>query len=133
MSSNKKIMIILYSVYGHVETLAKAILEGISLVDWVKAEIKRVPETENIIHYDEFPVLTYDKFETMENYDGFLFGMSTRDGMMPAPMKAFWDLTGGKWYKGSLCGKAAGSSFPVLYTVRSQLLLPALHTWLTME
>ena len=72
-------MIILYSVNDHVEILAKAILEGISLVDGVKAEIWRVPEMEKIIYPEEFPVLTYDKLETMENYDGFLFGISKRD------------------------------------------------------
>jgi multimeric flavodoxin WrbA len=44
----------------------------------------------------------------LPNYDGFLFGIPTRFGMMPAQMKAVFDATGGLWQKGSLIGKPAG-------------------------
>ena len=37
--------------------------------------------------------------------DGYVFGIPTRHGTMPAQMKTFWDATGGHWAKGSLVGK----------------------------
>jgi len=47
----------------------------------------------------------------IEEADGFLFGISTRFGVMPSQLKAFWDGTGGLWAKGKLVGKPAGLFF----------------------
>ena len=38
-----------------------------------------------------YPVLSDPK--TLEQYDGFLFGIPTRYGNYPAQFKAFWDKT----------------------------------------
>ncbi|GAB4818616.1 hypothetical protein N2152v2_005662 [Parachlorella kessleri] len=55
--------------------------------------------------WPEIPVMEPNK---LPEYDGFLFGIPTRFGMMPAQMKALFDATGGLWVKGSLVGKPAG-------------------------
>merc|ERR1711939_961779 len=47
--------------------------------------------------------------ETLEKYDGFLFGIPTRYGNWPAQFKAFWDKTGGQWQTGAFWGKYAGA------------------------
>lgn len=41
-------------------------------------------------------------------YDGFLLGIPTRYGNMPAQWKTFWDKTGGIWMSGGYAGKYAG-------------------------
>jgi NAD(P)H dehydrogenase (quinone) len=116
-TKTKRILILYYSTYGHVETLAKSILEGVNSVEGVKGELWRVPETlsEEVLKKlhapaknQEVPELTYDKLSEIEAADGILFGTPTRFGMMAAQMKAFWDSTGGLWQKGSLVGKPAG-------------------------
>lgn len=45
---------------------------------------------------------------TLEQYDGFLFGIPTRYGTFPAQWRQFWDKTGKQWMKGSYWGKFAG-------------------------
>lgn len=113
----KRVLIVFYSTYGHVETLAKSILEGVNSIEGVKGELWRVPETlnEEVLKKlqappktSEIPEMTYDKLSELEAADGILFGTPTRFGMMAAQMKAFWDSTGGLWQKGSLVGKPAG-------------------------
>lgn len=120
MKNNKKIMIIYYSMHGHTYTLAKEILKGITQVEGIIGELWRVPETlsedvlkkMNVRHQDEeVPILTFDKMEEMTTADGFLFGMPTRYGMMPAQMKAMWDATGQYWVNGQFVGKPAGFFF----------------------
>jgi len=46
----------------------------------------------------------------LPKYDGFMFGMPTRFGMMASQMKAFFDGTGSLWQKGALAGKL-GATF----------------------
>ncbi|CDF90148.1 ZYBA0S06-01772g1_1 [Zygosaccharomyces bailii CLIB 213] len=108
-----KIAIITYSLYGHIDTMAEAVKRGVESAGG-KAVIFRVEETlpdEALVkmHAPEknpdFPVATP---ETLVDYDGFLFGIPTRFGALPAQWSAFWDQTGGLWTKGSLSGKVAG-------------------------
>ncbi len=116
----KKVMIIYYSTYGHVEALAKQIAEGVNSVEGVKAELWRVPETlpDEVLSKmhapkksDDVPTLTYDQISLMKEADGFLFGTPTRFGMMAAQLKCFFDSTGGLWFEGGLVGKPAGLFF----------------------
>jgi NAD(P)H dehydrogenase (quinone) len=46
--------------------------------------------------------------ETLAQLDGFLLGIPTRYGNMPAQLRAFWDATGQLWQTGQLSGKYAG-------------------------
>lgn len=56
----------------------------------------------------DVPVITVDD---LKEADGFLFGIPTRFGTMPAQIKSFLDATGGLWANGTLAGKFAGTFF----------------------
>jgi NAD(P)H dehydrogenase (quinone) len=109
-----KILVLYYSSYGHIETMAKAVAEGAREAG-AEVDIKRVPELvpEEVArqsHYkldQEAPLANVDE---LAGYDAIFVGLSTRYGMMPAQMKNFWDQTGGLWVKGALVGKV-GSVF----------------------
>lgn len=110
-----KILVLYYSSYGHVETMAKAVAEGAGSVPGASVTVKRVPETIPAdaakaagIKLDQAaPVATIDE---LANYDAIIFGTPTRFGNMAGQMRNFLDQTGGLWMKGSLVGKI-GSVF----------------------
>jgi NAD(P)H dehydrogenase (quinone) len=110
-----KILVLYYSMYGHVETLAAAIAEGARSVDDVEVTVKRVPETmppEVAKQYgakldQNAPVASSKE---LGDYDAIIFGTPTRFGNMAAQMRNFLDQTGGLWVKGALVGKV-GSVF----------------------
>ncbi len=110
-----KVLVLYYSGYGHVETLAQAIGEGAGGVDGVEVTIKRVPELvpEEVAKNSGMklnqaaPIATPDE---LGDYDAILFGTPTRFGNMASQMRNFLDQTGGLWMKGSLIGKV-GSVF----------------------
>jgi NAD(P)H dehydrogenase (quinone) len=109
-----KVLIVYYSSYGHIETMAQAVAEGAREAG-AHVDIRRVPELvpEEIAVKSgyklnqEAPVATVDE---LANYDAVILGLSTRYGMMSAQMKNFWDQTGGLWMRGALVGKV-GSVF----------------------
>jgi len=108
-----KILILYYSSYGHVETMAGAVAEGVR-ASGAEAVIKRVPETAPAevaaaAHFktdQAAPVCTVDE---LADYDGIIFGVPTRYGRMPSQMAAFLDQTGGLWARGALHGKVGGA------------------------
>jgi NAD(P)H dehydrogenase (quinone) len=108
-----KILVLYYSMYGHIDTLAKAVAEGAAAVDGVEVTVKHVPEH---IPAEALKAMgasgTYDTEEASPNelgdYDGILFGTPTRFGNMAGQMRNFLDQTGGLWMKGALIGKPAG-------------------------
>ncbi|CAJ1427354.1 unnamed protein product [Effrenium voratum] len=53
--------------------------------------------------------LDLDFIKKLPEYDGLMFGMPTRFGMMPAQMKACFDATGQLWQSGALAGKLAAT------------------------
>jgi NAD(P)H dehydrogenase (quinone) len=109
-----RVLILYYSSYGHIETMAKAVAEGARSAG-AEVDIKRVPELvpEELARKSgykldqEAPVATVDD---LTHYDAIILGLSTRYGMMPSQMKNFWDQTGGLWVKGALLNKV-GSVF----------------------
>lgn len=110
-----KILVLYYSMYGHVEALAGAIAEGARSVSDVEVIVKRVPE----IMSDEVAKKYGAKLDQaapvaspkeLGEYDAIIFGSPTRFGNMAAQMRNFLDQTGGLWMKGGLVGKA-GSVF----------------------
>ena len=110
-----KILVLYYSTYGHVETLAHAVAEGARSVGGVEVTLKRVPETmppEVAKQYgaklDQAAPVADPK--ELGDYDAVVFGTPTRFGNMAAQMRSFLDQTGGLWMKGALVGKA-GSVF----------------------
>ena len=110
-----KILVLYYSMYGHIETMAKAIAEGARSVDGIEVVIKRVPDTmppEVAKKYgakleQEAPIASPDE---LDKYDAIIFGTPTRFGNMSGQMRNFLDQTGSLWLKGSLIGKV-GSVF----------------------
>lgn len=110
-----KILVLYYSSYGHVETLAQSIAEGARSVDGVEVIVKRVPETmpeeaarKAGVKLDQAAPVASPK--ELGDYDAILFGSPTRFGNMTAQMRNFLDQTGGLWVQGALVGKV-GSVF----------------------
>jgi len=109
-----KVLVLYYSSYGHIETMAGAVAEGVRAAG-AQAVVKRVPELvpdevarKSGIKLDQAaPVATVDE---LPDYDAIVFGTPTRFGNMTAQMRNFLDQTGGLWAKGALIGKV-GSVF----------------------
>jgi NAD(P)H dehydrogenase (quinone) len=109
-----KVLVLYYSSYGHVETLAGAIAEGARSAG-AEVAVKRVPELmpreiaeKAGVKLDQpAPIATVDE---LPQYDAIIFGTPTRFGNMSAQMRNFLDQTGGHWMKGALIGKV-GSVF----------------------
>lgn len=112
-----RILILYYSAYGHIETMARAVAEGVASVEGCSADVKRVPELvpEEIAikagmkleHQHEAPAASP---VDLANYDAIIVGTPTRFGNMAAQMRNFWDQTGSLWGQGALIGKV-GSVF----------------------
>lgn len=110
-----KILVLYYSMYGHIETMAKAIAEGANSVQGVDVSIKRVPELmpEDAARKAGAKLDQPASIATVEelpDYDAIIFGTPTRFGNMCAQMRNFLDRTGGLWAGGKLVGKV-GSVF----------------------
>ena len=110
-----RILVLYYSMYGHVETMASAIAEGARSVNGADVTIKRVPETlspesakRNGVKLDQAAPVA--KPSELTDYDAIIFGTPTRFGNMCGQMRQFLDATGQLWAKGALVGKV-GSVF----------------------
>lgn len=110
-----KLLVLYYSMYGHVEIMAGAIAEGARSVGGVDVVVKRVPETieegrarEIGVKLDQVAPIA-DPAE-LGDYDGIIFGSPTRFGNMAGQMRNFLDRTVQLWLKGALVGKP-GSVF----------------------
>lgn len=109
-----RIFIVFYSMYGHVEALAKKMKEGIDGIEGVEGSLFRVPEilSPQVLEQmhappkdESIPVISATELPTA---DGLVFGFPTRYGSMAAQMKAFFDSTGQLWKEQKLAGKPAG-------------------------
>jgi NAD(P)H dehydrogenase (quinone) len=110
-----KILVLYYSAYGHIETMAQAVAEGARSVEGVEVDIKRVPElvpdeTAKAAHYKMDQAAPIATVEDLAAYDAFIIGTGTRYGRMSSQMANFLDQTGGLWFRGALNGKV-GSAF----------------------
>ena len=110
-----KVLVVYYSMYGHIETMARAVAAGAREVAGVEVTVKRVadlmpPEVaaKAGAKLDQ-PAPLADPKE-LADYDAIIVGTPTRFGNMAAQMRNFWDQTGGLWANGALIGKA-GSVF----------------------
>jgi NAD(P)H dehydrogenase (quinone) len=109
-----KVLVLYYSSYGHIETMAKAVAEGASATG-AEVDIKRVPELvpEEVArnsHYKLDQPAPIAKPNDLVEYDAIIVGTGTRYGRMTSQMANFWDQTGGLWVKGALVGKV-GAAF----------------------
>ena len=112
------VLVVFYSAYGHVHTMANAVVEGAKSAG-AEVRLRRVAELEDARKamsaqppyvaaqekQKDIPVATHDDLRWA---DGICWGVPTRYGVMPSQMKQFIDTTGGLWAKGELEDKAAG-------------------------
>src|SRR5690554_4821089 len=107
-----KILVLYYSMYGHIETMANTVAEGARGVDGVEVTLKRIPETMNAEAFkaaggkvdQAAPEATPTE---LADYDAILLGTPTRFGNMSGQVRTFFDQTGGLWAKNALAGKVA--------------------------
>lgn len=109
-----KVLVLYYSSYGHIETMAHAIAEGARSAG-ATVDVKRVPETvpEDVARGAHFkleqdaPIATVAE---LADYDAIIVGTGTRFGRMSSQLAAFLDQAGGLWARGALNGKV-GAAF----------------------
>lgn len=114
-----KVLIVYYSMYGHVHRMAEAVAEGAKEIKGSEVEMRRVPETlpEAVLSqmgaleaqksFSQIPLCTV---EELASGDAIVFGTPTRFGNMCGQMRQFLDATGQLWARGALVGKV-GSVF----------------------
>jgi NAD(P)H dehydrogenase (quinone) len=114
-----KVLIVYYSMYGHIHRMADAVAEGALEVGGAEVELRRVPETlsQEILTkmgavdaqkaMSHVPICTVDELKFA---DAIIFGTPTRFGNMCGQMRQFLDAMGELWAKGALVGKV-GSVF----------------------
>jgi NAD(P)H dehydrogenase (quinone) len=114
-----KILVVYYSMYGHVLQLAQAVATGASSVPGAEVVLRRVadlpfnqPKLQESQHAQatlemqkDIPIVT---LEDLQRADGILFGTPTRFGNMCSQLKALFDQLAGLWLQGELEGKPAG-------------------------
>lgn len=115
-----KILVVYYSLYGHVRQLAQAVVEGVLSVSGVEPVLRRVQEFDDVERevipkskhaleiweqHKQVPVCSLDDLKAA---DGILFGTPTRFGNMTAQMKRLFDSAAPLWLEGALEGKPAG-------------------------
>ena len=130
-----KVLVLYHSMYGHIETMANAVAEGVRGAG-AEAVVKRVPELMSPEAFAKAGGKTdqaapvADPHELAE-YDAIIVGSPTRYGRLTSQMAQFWDQTGGLWAKGALIGKV-GSAFTSTATQHGgqETTLMGLHTML---
>jgi NAD(P)H dehydrogenase (quinone) len=110
-----KVLILYYSMYGHIETMAHAIADGAREVAGASVSVKRVPELMDEASARQAGAKLDQSAQVatvaeLPEYDAIIFGTPTRFGNMAAQMRNFLDQTGGLWMSGALVGKL-GSVF----------------------
>lgn len=108
-----KVLVLYYSAYGHIETMAGAVAEGARAAG-ATVDIKRVPElvpqeVAEASHYKLDQAAPIAKVEELADYDAIIVGVGTRFGRMASQMANFLDQAGGLWAKGALNGKVGGA------------------------
>lgn len=109
-----KVLILYYSSYGHLATMAEAIADGARAAG-AEVTIRRVPETVPAevaagagFRADERHAVATTA--ELPDYDAIIVGSPTRFGRIAGQVAAFWDAAGGLWAKGALNGKV-GAAF----------------------
>jgi NAD(P)H dehydrogenase (quinone) len=113
------VLVVYYSMYGHIHRMAHAVAEGVESVDGARAQLRRVPETLPDDVLQKMGALEAQKrladvaiaaVDDLGKADAIVFGTPTRFGNMCGQMRQFLDATGGLWMSGALVGKV-GSVF----------------------
>ncbi len=130
-----RVLVLYYSMYGHVETMANAVAEGVREAG-AEAVVKRVAELAprevlEKAHAKLDQAAPEASPQELDQYDAVIVGCPTRYGRMAAQMAQFWDQTGGLWARGALIGKV-GSAFTSTASQHGgqETTLMAIHTML---
>ena len=114
-----KVLVVFYSMYGHIARMAEAVAEGAREVKGADVVLRRVPETlpQEVLEkmgaaeaQKTLPPVPVCTVEELADADAIIFGTPTRFGNMCGQMRQFLDSTGQLWMKGALVGKV-GSVF----------------------
>jgi NAD(P)H dehydrogenase (quinone) len=114
-----KVLVVYYSMYGHIYRMAQAVAEGAKEVPGTDVTLRRVPETLSDEILGKMGALDAQKamahipvcrVDELPESDAIIFGTPTRFGNMCGQMRQFLDATGQLWAKGALVGKV-GSVF----------------------
>lgn len=109
-----KVLIVYYSMYGHIYRMVQAAAEGVASVEGAEAVLRRVPETLSQEILEKMGALEAQKeqadipvctLEELSQADAVIFATPTRFGNMCGQMRQFLDATGKLWANGSLVGK----------------------------
>jgi NAD(P)H dehydrogenase (quinone) len=108
-----KVLVLYYSAYGHIETMANAVAEGAREAG-AQVDIKRVPdlvpeEVARRSHYKLDQPAPIAKVDDLADYDAIIIGTPTRFGRISSQMAHFLDQAGGLWMRGALHGKVGGA------------------------
>ena len=140
-----KVLVVYHTVYGHVQALANAVVEGAKEVKGVEVVLRRVREfPENVQYMQKENGYAYQVYQAQQSIpectvddlreaDGVLFGSPTRYGNMTAQMKALIDSTAQLWLNGLMEGKPAGVFTSTASTHGGQettlvtMMIPLLH------
>jgi NAD(P)H dehydrogenase (quinone) len=108
-----KVLVLSYSAYGHIETMAHVIAKG-AREGGAQVDVRRVPE----LVPEEAALRAHFKLdqrapialvEELANYDAIIVGTGTRFGRLSSQMASFLERAGGLWMKGALQGKVGGA------------------------
>jgi NAD(P)H dehydrogenase (quinone) len=107
------VLVLYYSSYGHIETMAAAAAEGARSAG-ASVDIKRVPElvsaeVAKASHYKLDQAAPVAMIEDLARYDAVIVGTGTRFGRMSSQMANFLDQAGALWARGALHGKVGGA------------------------
>jgi len=111
-----KVLVLYYSMYGHIERMAQAMADGARAAG-AEVSVKRVPELvpEEVARKagakldQAAPIATVQE---LADYDAIIVGAPTRYGRMAAQMANFWDQTGGLWARAHWSARSAAPSPP---------------------
>ena len=112
-----KILVVYYSMYGHIHCMAEAVAEGTKEVEGAEVEMYRVQETlpdealqkmGALEAQKEFAHVSVCTVNKLAEADAIIFGTPTRYGNMCGQMRQFLDATGRLWTEGALVGKVGG-------------------------
>ena len=108
-----KVLVLYYSSYGHIETMAEAVAEGARSTG-ATVDIKRIPETvpqevAEAAHFKLDQKAPVAVIAELADYDAIIVGTPTRFGRIASQTAAFLDQAGGLWMKGALVGKVGGA------------------------
>ena len=109
-----KVLVLYYSAYGHIETMANAMAAGAREAG-AQVDVKRVPELvpeerARSSHFKLDQPAPVAAVAELANYDAIIVGTGTRFGRMSSQMASFLDQAGGLWAAGALNGKV-GAAF----------------------